>query len=56
MKKIISYLIISIFCFNIFWINSIFSFDEKASYVKEVVLKKWELTKTKKWLQYASAK
>lgn len=55
MKKIISYLVISIFCFNIFWINSIYSYDEKASYVKELAIKKWELSKSKKWQQYVKA-
>jgi len=55
MKKIISYLLISIFCFNIFWINSIFSYDEKTSYLKEIEEKKWELSKSKQWKKYIKA-
>lgn len=55
MKKIISYLLISIFCFNIFWINNILWFDEEENYVKEIALKKWELSKSKKWDQYVKA-
>ncbi|MDD3793190.1 MAG: hypothetical protein PHI37_00045 [Candidatus Gracilibacteria bacterium] len=55
MKKIISYLLISIFCFNIFGINNILGFDEEENYVKEIALKKGELSKSKKGDQYVKA-
>ena len=55
MKKVISYLIISIFCFNIFWIGKILSFDDETYYKEETDTIKLELNKSNQWKQYIKA-
>lgn len=52
MKKIISSLLITLFCLNAFSIQNTFALESNY-YTKQVILTKYELQKTNKWKSYS---
>lgn len=55
MKKLLSTTLLLIFSINSLFIEDIFALDKKATYVKQIILNKTELDKTKKWRDYVNA-
>jgi len=55
MKKFLTILLLTVFCFNLFSISNSYANNDKNTYIKDMTIAKYELNKTKQGQQYIKA-